>query len=413
MMVKLIALFLPLMILNTVSVGGVFIPIMTILLNAYFIYCVVFKYKSIPNFLYLAPIISLLLISIFKYALFFETDGIIDSAKLIATGMVVVSIYFIFKYEAKLFFRWYFIATGLLLVYGLYQYLIVSAGLPRDTTGVNLPVFLWNENAWHLSIVRDGLIRVQSFAYEPAYLAIFLGFSLLCAISFKVKKIWVFAICLGLLATGSRNTFVFLLVFFGLMTVKKYMNGFMFGMIYFFSFLLPIFLFVFVDLEAGDFDVSILARALPYKLIAENITSDFWSAAFGVSSYTEAIAQNNYLARFSEVISSEKVDEDPKSFLAYLLLHFGVVGFIAFIFFQWLLLRKSNTSMIYMSSFNLLCFNSNVLFWPVYWGVFALSVFIQDEKWRTFISRPLVNPKLPIMEKEKQVSTINTLSQPD
>lgn len=395
MMVKLIALFLPLMILNTVNIGSVFIPIMTILLNAYFIYCVGYKYKSIPSFLYLGPIISLLLISVFKYALFFETDGIIDSAKLIATGMMVVSIYFILKYEAKLFFRWYFLSTGLLLVYGFYQYLIVYAGLPRDTTGVNLPVFLWNENAWHLSIVRDGLIRVQSFAYEPAYLAIFLGFSLLCATSFNVKKRWLIVICLGLLATGSRNTFVFLFVFFGLMAIKKYMNGFMFGVIYFFSFLLPIFLFVFVDLEAGDFDVSVLARALPYKVVAENMTGDLWAAAFGVPSYTDAIVQNNYLARFSEVLVSEKVDEDPRSFLAYLLLHFGVVGFLAFIFFQWLLLRKSKTSLIYMSSFNLLCFNSNVLFWPVYWCVYTLSIFIQDEKWRSMLSRPAKAPTLP------------------
>lgn len=400
MMVKLIALFLPLMILNTVNIGSVFIPIMTILLNAYFIYCVGYKYKSIPSFLYLGPIVSLLLISVFKYALFFESDGIIDSAKLVATGMMVVSIYFIFKYESKLFFRWYFISTGLLLIYGLYQYLIVSAGLPRDTTGVNLPVFLWNENAWHLSIVRDGLIRVQSFAYEPAYLAIFLGFSLLCAISFNVKKRWLLAICLGLLATGSRNTFVFLFVFFGLMAIKRYMNGFMFGVIYFFSFLLPIFLFVFVDLEAGDFDVSVLARALPYKVVAENMTGDLWAAAFGVPSYTDAIVQNNYLARFSEVLASEKVDEDPRSFLAYLLLHFGVVGFLAFIFFQWLLLRKSKTSLIYMSSFNLLCFNSNVLFWPVYWGVYTLSIFIQDEKWRSMLSRPAQAPILPAADSE-------------
>ncbi|WP_141749580.1 hypothetical protein [Duganella phyllosphaerae] len=337
----------------------------------------------------------MLLISVFKYALFFESDGIIDSAKLIATGMMVVSIYFILKYEAKIFFRWYFIATGLLLIYGLYQYLIVFSGLPRDSTGVNLPVNLWNESAWHLSIIRDGLIRVQSFAYEPAYLAIFLGFSLLCATSFKVKKRWLIAICLGLLATGSRNTFVFLFVFFGLMAIKKYMNGFMFGVIYFFSFLLPIFLFVFVDLEAGDFDVSVLARALPYKVVAENITGDLWAAAFGVPSYTDAIVQNNYLARFSEVLVSEKVDEDPRSFLAYLLLHFGVVGFLAFIFFQWLLLRKSKTSLIYMSSFNLLCFNSNVLFWPVYWCVYTLSIFIQDEKWRFMLAPPANAPILP------------------
>lgn len=388
-MVKLIAFFLPLMVLNTFNVGPVFIPFLVILLNIYFIYCIAYKYKSIPDFLYLAPLVSLLLISVFKYVLFFESDGIVDSAKLIATGMVVVSIYFIFKYEAKIFMRWYFISTGIMLIYGAYQYVIVFAGISPGSAGVNLPVFLWNENAWHLSIVRDGLIRIQSFAYEPAYFAIFLGFSLLCAISFNVPKYFTAAICLGLLATGSRNTYVFLLVFFGLMILKKYLNSLSLGLIYLFSFLLPIFLFVFVDLEAGNFDVSVLARALPYKVIAENMATNFWSSAFGVASYTDAIGQNNYLARFGEVVVSEKVDIDPRSFLAYLLLHFGVAGFIAFISLQWLLFRKSKTSLIYMSSFNLLCFNSNVLFWPVYWCVYTLVIFIQDERWRMSIARPI------------------------
>ena len=408
MMVKLIAFFLPLMILNTFNIGDIFIPVMTILLNVYFIYCVGYKYKAIPNFSYLAPIICLLLISIFKFILFFEMDGIVDSAKLIATGMMVVSIYFIFKYEGRLFIRWYFISTGLVLVYGLYQYLMVFADMPRGTTGVNLPVYLWNESAWHMSIVRDGLIRIQSFAYEPAYLAIFLGFSLLCATSFNAKKSWLLVICLGLLATGSRNTFVFMFVFFGLMAFKKYLNNFMLGLVYLFSFLLPIFLFVFIDLEAGDFDVSVLARALPYKVIAENMISNTGAFAFGVASYVDAIGQNNYLARFSDILVSEKVDIDPKSFLAYLLLHFGMVGFAAFIFMQWLLLRKSKVSLIYMSSFNLLCFNSNVLFWPVYWCVYTLSIFIQDEKWRLSISRttdtsgkPVADTKAPI---DSQVS---------
>lgn len=387
-MIKLIAFFLPLMILNTFNVGMIFIPLLTIFLNLYFIYCVAYKYKSIPNFFYLAPIISLLLISVFKYVLFFESDGIIDAAKLIATGMMLISIYFIFKYEAKIFVRWYFISTGLMLIYGLYQYLIVLSGISPVSAGVNLPVTLWNENAWHMSIVRDGLVRVQSFAYEPAYLAIFLGFALLCAKSFNFQSSWVFAITLGLLATGSRNTYVFLIVFFVLMAIRKYTNTAMLGFVYLFSFLLPILLFVFIDLEAGDFDVSVLARALPYKVIAENITTNIGATAFGVTSYVEAIGQNNYLSRFGDVVISEKVDVDPKSFLAYLLLHFGVVGFLAFIFFQWLLLRKSKTSLIYMSSFNLLCFNSNVLFWPVYWCVYTLSIFIQDKKWLMLISRP-------------------------
>jgi len=389
-MVKLIAFFLPLMILNTFNIGSIFVPLLTILLNIYFIYCVGYKYKSLPNFAYLAPLFSLLLISVFKYVLFFETDGIVDSAKLIATGMMLISVYFIFKYQPKVFFHWYFIATGLLLIYGLYQYLIVLSGISPATAGVNLPVYLWNENGWHVSIVRNGIARVQSFAYEPAYLAIFLGFSLLCANSLNVRKSWLIAICLGLLATGSRNTYVFMVVFFGLMAIKKYTNNSMLGLIYLFSFLLPIFLFVFIDLEAGDFDVSVLARALPYKVIAENMTSDFWASAFGVTSYVDAIGQNSYLARFGEVVISEKVDIDPKSFLAYLLLHFGLVGFFAFIFFQWLLLRKSKTSLIYMSSFNLLCFNSNVLFWPVYWCVYTLAIFIQDERWRMSIARPLL-----------------------
>jgi hypothetical protein len=401
-MVKLVAFFLPLMVLNTFNVGAIFIPLLTILFAVYFIFCISYKYKAIPSFSFLAPIISLLLISFFKYALFFEPDAIVDSAKLIATGMVLISIYFIFKYEARIFIRWYFISTGLLLTYGFYQYCIVLSGISPVTTGVNLPVYLWNENAWHISIVRNGVARIQSFAYEPAYLAIFLGFSLLCAKSFNVRTSWLIAICLGLLATGSRNTYVFLVVFFGLMAIKKYMNNAMFGLIYLFSFLLPIFLFVFIDLEAGDFDVSILARALPYKVIAENITTNIWASAFGVTSYVDAIGQNNYLARFGDVVISEKVDIDPKSFLAYLLLHFGMVGFISFIFFQWLLLRKSKTSLIYMSSFNLLCFNSNVLFWPVYWCVYTLSIFVQDEKWRILISRPAVTASLHAVNSENR-----------
>lgn len=397
-MVKLIAFFLPLMVLNTFNVGAIFIPLLTILLNLYFLYCVAYKYKSIPSFLYLSPLISLLIISVFKYVLFFESDGIVDSAKLIATGMVLISIYFIFKYEAKNFIRWYFISTVVLLIYGLYQYIIVFSGISVLSAGVNLPVNLWNENAWHISIVRDGLIRIQSFAYEPAYLAIFLGFSLLCANSFNAKKYWTIAICIGLLATGSRNTYVFLLVFFGLMIFKKYMNSLSLGLIYLFSFLLPIFLFVFVDLEAGNFDVSVLARALPYKVIAENMTTNFWASAFGVASYADSIGQNSYLARFGEVVISEKVDIDPKSFLAYLLLHFGMVGFLSFIFLQWLLFRKSKTSLIYMSSFNLLCFNSNVLFWPVYWCVYTLAIFIQDEKWRMSIAGPTSAARARITE---------------
>jgi len=380
MMVKLIAFFLPLMVLNTINIGFIFIPLVTILLNAYFLYCIC-KYKSLPGIYYLAPVGFLLIISVFKYAIFMSHDGLIDVAKLLATGMLVVSIYFIFKYEIKIFSTWYFYSTALLLIYGLYQYIVVTLKINPSDAGANLPVYLWNENAWHIVIVRDGLVRIQSFAYEPAYLAIFLGFSLFCAFSFKVKKIWLILVAVGLLATGSRNTYVFLVVLFSLLFLRNYLNNATYGLIYLFSFILPIFLFVFLDLEAGSFDVSVLARALPYKVIAENLTSDFWAAAFGVESYTDAINQNNYLARFGDILVSEKVVDDPKSFLAYLLLHFGLVGFAGFVFFQWLVLRKSKTSLIYMSSFNLLCFNSNVLFWPVYWCAYALVIFIQDEKW--------------------------------
>ncbi|MED5593612.1 hypothetical protein [Janthinobacterium sp. P210006] len=377
MIIKLVALLLPLMIFNTISFGAVPLPFVTLLL-ALTCAIMMWKRKIIPGFSYTAPLLSLLVISFCKAIFFLGTDSIVDVVKISTMLIALAGIYFIFKENLQDFLQWYFYAMILILLYMVYQFVVLAAGLDRSAWGVNLPVEMWNANAWHVSIIRDGIIRVQGFAYEPAYLAIFLGFALFCANSFPGYRKWTIFIVVGLFATGSRNTMVFLVVFYGLLFSYKKLSENLIGFIYLLSFFFPVATFFLLDLNDG-FDVSILARALPYKVIAENIFSDFWSSLIGVASYVDAIDNSAYLYGFSDVVISEKVNEDPKSFIAYLILHFGFLGFFVFIFSQWWFLRRSKISLIYMTSFNLLCFNINVLFWPIYWCVYALSIVIQKK----------------------------------
>lgn len=264
-----------------------------------------------------------------------------------------------------------FIAVSISLVYSAYQYLVALLGMDYAPTFAELPVALWNSSAWHTLIIRSGVIRTQGFSYEAAYQTILLGGTLLVYLSVarKVSLKFFFFIIAGIFLSWSRNGVIFMLFMAMAMWGSRKINLLLARGLPFATLTAPIALSLMLNFKGGSYDVSVIARLLPIQLFAN---SGLQNIVFGVNDYASWI-QSVWPVEIRDALYSEKVEEDPKSLVGFLLINFGVVGLVAFAAAQSYLFRNSKKGLIYVSAFNLLVFNVGSIFLPIQWLLYCVA----------------------------------------
>ncbi|MBE0515328.1 hypothetical protein [Sulfurimonas sp.] len=269
--------------------------------------------------------------------------------------------------------KYYLFALFICIIYAFYQYLIMYFNFDLHTFLAIIPVWEWNSNLWHL-LISNERIRVPSFALEPAFFSIFLAVGFILNHIYYKNNFLYLLLFMAILISLSRNMMGFIVVFYGLLYIYKFTdNKKLLFIIYTLSFLLPpIFLYVFIN-DYSKYDVSVFMRIIPFVAFFTEL--DVFQILVGAD-YTKTIQNSNYMVLIHEIFpnTNEIIEKDPKSFLGSFLYGYGIIGVVIFILFNWLMLKNNQIAFIYMSAFNIVIFNINVLYWPVYWILFMMLV---------------------------------------
>lgn len=398
----IIGFLLPFMIFNSIGLGALNVNIIYIYSLCFCFFRKNFKLSRRYNNIFI-----FLIIILFIQSFLFVQFPISTLIKL-STSMLFFNILYNYQHLLGKLVKGYVLGMQISIFYAFYQFIIIYKGLDLVSYFASINI-LWNNNLWHHNIVRDGIIRVASFALEPAFFNIFLSLLVLIfafnrevpGINLKQVKISLYnkmhinaslnftSILLvpAFLASFSRNGLAFA-AFFSLeyLLRKKFSRQF-FLLCFFASFFIPLlipFLFNFYELDS-----SVIARFAPLKIFFASNKSNLLQICFGVPNYTGFIESTSDFARFREIFISEQVNIDAKSFTANLLYDYGLLGFLGFISLTAYNFYSSKKALILIATFNFVAFNVNLLYWPIYWVAYLLAIVIKKNETNSDLLRSI------------------------
>ncbi|CAA6814541.1 MAG: Unknown protein [uncultured Campylobacterales bacterium] len=368
---KFVFLLLPFMVINSFNIGTLNIPITYIII--FILYVKSFSYK-LPKSTFYFFIIFFMILSL-QFVLN-ETIVINNYIKLLS---IILTYTVLYRYRKTLIqnLKYFKIAIYITLVYALYQYLIILLQLDIRSFYAIIPVWEWNNNLWHL-IMTTPNIRVSGFTLEPAFLSIFIAFGFIINhLFYRERTFFIILFMLSFLSL-SRNLLIFLVVFFFLLFLHKFIKTrLVYIFIFILTFLLPPVLLYLIIGNFSNYDVSVFMRTIPFVVFFTE--TNFGEILIGTD-YSMIIKNSTYESLLYSLFpsSSENLAKDPKSFLASLLFSYGIIGLVSYIIYGISISKKNTINLIYLSSFNLVIFNVSILYWPILW-IFFLIIYENKE----------------------------------